>query len=72
MSLYSKLKEAAVRYVDEALRPSPPNSLSIIIIEHGKSGDYSVSSVTDLSLDDTLTRTFYYERANTYGKVPDG
>jgi hypothetical protein len=72
MSLYSKLKSIVVRYAEDLPLPLEPDSVSIIIIEHEKSGGFCVHTATDVSLEDTQTLRSLTQRQYTFGKERGG
>lgn len=72
MNIYSKLKALLVQSANDLLLPLEPDSVSIIIIEHEKSGGFSVHTVTDVSLDDTQTLRSLTQQQYTYGKERAG
>lgn len=67
MSLYSKLREIVALSARDLPLPLKPDSVSIIIIEHEKSGGFCVHTVTDVSLDDTQTLRSLTQQQYIYG-----
>ena len=60
-------RDIVARSVLDLLSHSPRNSRLTIIIERGKSGDYSVSTATIELLDGTPTPSYCLERLSIYG-----